>query len=198
MFFPLPSLFFMFFGRQFLQICKGSFYKKCMALGSLVFVLGVIFGFFNARNSSYVVELDINYPSIFFILTTNLICIFKIYLGGLSIGIFSLWCLLTTAIPLGMVLNRPSIYNSITLFVFGLLPHGVFEILSYILAFSLGLELCSVLIVNPILGKSPYFSFKKHLLLLMFSLSLLILAAVVECYITPHISSWGWKVGYIH
>ena len=92
---------------------------------------------------------------------------------------------------LGIVLS--SGHDVIEWVVKGLLPHGIFEIPAICMAAALGIQVCHFMI-NKIFkrGKLSGYSFKEYLgescrVFVLIIVPLLIVAAIVECYVTPHI-----------
>ena len=101
------------------------------------------------------------------------------------------------ALPIGMnaaVLGALAAYyqlaqQSMLLLLAGLIPHGIFEIPALLIAFAGGLYLCRT-VTSVLLRRETPIPFTEAVLALVriyvtLILPLLIVASVVECYITP-------------
>lgn len=87
-----------------------------------------------------------------------------------------------------------SVWGAIKLFAVGILPHGIFEIPALIFSMGIGLTLCHNM-VKAIFRKEHY-PIRKLItsagyLYLTVILPLLILAALIETYLTPKLILWG-------
>lgn len=75
------------------------------------------------------------------------------------------------------------------LLVFGILPHGIFELFAFFLCGALGLKLGFHCVISPLPGKNRLQSFtsiwKEVFSVLPLVLALLLLAALVELLVTP-------------
>lgn len=76
----------------------------------------------------------------------------------------------------------------------GLLPHGVFELPALILSIACGVRLCKnmCLIVTGSPNKTPFMTLAEDLLriLVLVIAPLTVVAAFIECYVTPVVMSW--------
>lgn len=112
-------------------------------------------------------------------------CIPFVYLTALALG--------TNALVLG-ILAAYFVNNGASLAVYfaGILPHGVFELPALMLSFALGLLLCKR--ITQYVRKNPKGMMKPLLgniarCFLMHILPLLVIASVVETYVTPWVIS---------
>ncbi len=104
-----------------------------------------------------------------------------IYFPALSVG--------TNAMLLGLF---ASVYwnsgESMLLYLMGILPHGIFEIPAMVLSMACGLYLCSIVTRYVRTNQKGIVSYAiRNIVTLFISviLPLIIIAAVVECYLTP-------------
>ena len=112
--------------------------------------------------------------------------------GGIPFLFLPGWNLLLNGGIIGVVLTSGQVFGGaspIRLFVTGILPHGIFEIPALILAGAVGLRLCHIL-CRQILGRSAQTNPLDELkripgVFCFYVIPLLILAAVVESYLTP-------------
>lgn len=108
-----------------------------------------------------------------------------IYLPALSLGI--------NATMLG-IFGAYSINNGLSFwyYLLGILPHGIFELPALVIAISLGLYLCrctTLRIRKKTLGMIKTAFSECLRVLIMLVTPLLLIAAAVETYVTPHLIS---------
>ncbi|HOA35358.1 MAG: stage II sporulation protein M [Dethiobacteria bacterium] len=106
-------------------------------------------------------------------------------LATLSINGFILGLLAASVQEMGMSIPA--------MIVFGILPHGIFELFAFFLCGALGLKLGYHCVASPLPGKTRLQSFKyiwKEIVSVMpLVTALLILAALIEIFVTPHLLS---------
>lgn len=129
----------------------------------------------------------------------------NIFASAISIGLgiipflfLPAFSLLVNAAVIGAVLGMAAA-NSIVpvgrMIVFGLLPHGIFELPALFLSMAMGIYLCRLL-SGKLLGRAkdekllPNFNALAKTFVLG-ALPLLAVAAVVECFVTPALMSWA-------
>lgn len=79
--------------------------------------------------------------------------------------------------------------TGLTVFLAGILPHGIFEIPALVLGMAAGIQICKSL-VKLIIRKSTFLEFKETLIgslrvYILYMIPLFTLAAVIEVYLTP-------------
>jgi stage II sporulation protein M len=117
-------------------------------------------------------------------------CIAMLVLGSFY-GVFTVFSLFINGLMIGVVLTMASGQTSVSLFdmvLYGLVPHGIFELPAILIASALGLKLGRVLLV-PLKGKTRWESYKavwrEVWQIAWFLLLLLVVASGVEGLITP-------------
>ena len=99
---------------------------------------------------------------------------------------------------LGMIVAKLGMGGYLA-FILSVVPHGIFEIPAIVLSFALGVSVCKYLMdkmnkVPTTTGKTFFLNLSKMFFLVI--VPLLLVAGVVEAYVTPLISSlvmWGMK-----
>lgn len=122
----------------------------------------------------------------------NLLSSLYVVLLGIILGLPSLLGLFTNGAFLGTVMSSLSHegISALTFVSLGVLPHGIFELPAFFLAAAFGLKL-GFHTIFPLpqkkRGESIIFIWKEFWSILPLVLNLLILAAVIEILITPHL-----------
>ena len=160
--------------------------------GLLEPILASMLGDFKRRLSQG--ELQLTTLSIF---TNNLKVILMIYAGGIIVGAFTAFYLITNGIFIGYTAAQFNLGD----FIIYTIPHGVFEILGIIIAGAAGFKLGHIVfklikgmlhiqsdfsVTNQIkyLFESNWDDFKDTLLLMGIAIVLIIIAAVIEANLT--------------
>ncbi len=122
----------------------------------------------------------------------NLLASLYVVLLGIILGLPPLLGLFTNGAFLGTImagLSREGV-NALAFFSLGVLPHGIFELPAFFLAAAFGLKM-GFHIIFPLpqkrRGESIIFIWKEFWAVLPLLLNLLILAAVIEILVTPHL-----------
>lgn len=118
-------------------------------------------------------------------------------LGFIPFLFLPLFAVLSNTLTAGSVLGYSASagLSPLKLTVFGLLPHGIFELPAVFLAIAMGLYLCRTLTLK-ILGKAkedrilPMLNWMAKTFVLVI-IPLIIIAAVVECMVTPVLLQWA-------
>ena len=120
-------------------------------------------------------------------------CVTSIIIGIIPFVFFAAISLVTNGIMIGVVLGYGKATAEFSVFkavVFGMMPHGIFELPAIFLSLALGIYLCKI-ITRKFMGKANSgegLLYTLNLTAKVFVLvivPLLIVAALVECYITP-------------
>lgn len=118
--------------------------------------------------------------------------VFMLVLGSLF-GIFTMIMLLINGMMIGVVFSLAGGQMTVSLFdmiVFGLLPHGIFELLAIFIASGFGIKLGKVLLL-PHAGKTRWESYgavwREIVQISWVLLLLLVVAAAVEGLVTPQL-----------
>lgn len=125
--------------------------------------------------------------------TIDLSCI----LGGITFSIYSLILNFINGVMVGYVLRLAPT----TIFILGVVPHGIFEIPSSIVAFvgSLSVTKIEINLIKGVLQNGKTFKgelynsrdlFKDVIISLMLVMLLLLIAGFIEAYITPDLLNW--------
>lgn len=114
-------------------------------------------------------------------------CIF-LFLGGASLGIFTILIMSLNGIVIGAILEIVHKSHSVAFVAAAILPHGIFEIPGFILAGALGIMLSHSL-VNEYYASGDAASDAQRLSwnFLLMVLPLIAVAAAVEAFITPQV-----------
>ncbi len=121
--------------------------------------------------------------------------LFSIFYGLIPFLCISCLSVFLNAAILGVVAAMYSLIGlSPVLFAAGILPHGIFEIPALLLSGALGLRLC-ITLTRMILKKYGPLEFQETLygllqLYFLWIVPLFILAAIIECTVTPLLLTW--------
>jgi stage II sporulation protein M len=122
------------------------------------------------------------------IFLNNLQACLLLFLGGASFGIVTLFILSTNGLIIGSILEIVREKQGIDLILAAIVPHGIFEIPSFIMSGALGF-----LVAKSLLeewhgnGDASSQAAQYGRIFVVFILPLVLLAAVVEAFITPEI-----------
>lgn len=190
--------------KAFLYL-KNNLYKIiiiCSILFILCMIFGIIFGYKYSditeqilkgfiEGKSDIISDTGNINALLLIKNNIVACCVSIILGFFPFIFLTILTLSLNGFLVGVTLGfGQTIYNMsiIKIFVFGILPHGIFEIPSLVISMAMGLYLC-LNITKKIIGKSCE---KIFIILIEYIrificviLPLLIIAGFVESYITP-------------
>jgi len=179
--------------------------KKEIIIITFLFLSSLYFGYYVASqypNLAYIVFDEISsqfrfvkvlpsYLLFFFIFINNSIKILLAMLLGVMFGLVPLLFILLNAFIIGVVLYVSSMKIGMWSSIMLILPHGIIEIPALILGCSYGLWLGKKLILK-IIGKNVSmtdcikYSITQYV---KFIMPMLMIAALIETYITPLISS---------
>jgi stage II sporulation protein M len=116
-------------------------------------------------------------------------CLF-LFLGGASLGAVTLFILSTNGLIIGSIIEIVREKQGLDFIFAAILPHGIFEIPSFILSGALGFMLAKALL-DEWNGKADAASAAAHYgrFFVKFVFPLILIAAFVEAFITPEIIS---------
>ena len=111
-----------------------------------------------------------------------------LFLGGASFGIFTILILSLNGIVIGAIMEMILRDHSVAFVAAAILPHGIFEIPGFVIAGALGIMFSQAL-VNEYYGQGDAAGEAWRLAIIFFKvvLPLLVVAAVVEAFITPQV-----------
>ncbi len=118
----------------------------------------------------------------------NLQACLLLFLGGATFGVVSLFILSTNGLIIGSIVELVREQQGPVFVLVAILPHGIFEIPSFVLSGALGILLAKSL-YDEWNGSGDAATEAAHygVKFLMYVLPLVILAAFVEAFITPEI-----------
>lgn len=129
----------------------------------------------------------------------NLKASLGLLLSGVFLSIFSIGGIVFNGMLVGYALALMAKAGQIPmwgLLLFGILPHGVLEIPAFLLAGAMGIKL-GYMWLRPMVGKTRWKSFryslKEAIYVLPVIVLLLVVAAVIEGFVTPQLLSWYIK-----
>ncbi|MDB5085083.1 MAG: hypothetical protein JWN30_1969 [Bacilli bacterium] len=189
--------------------------REFLGLSVFLFVLGVVLGCtlhssqidhlvagsvdkIRGINQMYVQTGSKPWVLALLILANNLqIALLTILLGTL-LAIFPVVLLLLNGLSIGYIVTKVSVTGNTAIWklvLAGVLPHGMFEIPAFLLAAAIGMKLGASWI-RPMRGSSPWRSYvmawRESLRVIPFVISLFIIAAAIEGFITPVLMRmWG-------
>ena len=121
----------------------------------------------------------------------NFFTMVQMLLLGFLAGLSPLFTLGVNGALLGMILSAGTAENIsvAAIIIFGILPHGIFELSAFLICGSLGLKFGYHCIASPLPDRSRLESFrfiwKESISVLPLVVILLLIAALVEIFITP-------------
>lgn len=140
--------------------------------------------------SKDLIDVQGNISALGLIRSNILACSLSILLGLLPFLFLPLLALFANAFIIGIMVAALSMLNlTLTSFVAGLLPHGIFEIPAMILSFTLGIYLCKELTMNLLQKRKntsiqPVFENVLRVYVTII-IPFLIIAGFIEAYLTP-------------
>jgi len=122
------------------------------------------------------------------IFLNNLQACLLLFLGGASFGVATLFILSTNGLVIGSIIEVVREQQGIELILAAIVPHGIFEIPSFILSGALGFLLAKALHDEwHGIGDASSSAAQYGRVFVVFILPLILLAAFVEAFITPQI-----------
>lgn len=182
--------------------------KMTLAVGVVFIVVTAVFSFYFYENSQDAQSaLALYMPNVEAVTgkdgTLSLLSLFRsnlfacatcVGIGFIPFIFLPAWALLSNAMMIGALLGIVQSSGAVSLtktIIFGLLPHGIFELPAFFLSMAMGIYLCKILTMK-IFGKArdekilPKFNgIAKGFVMVV--IPLLIVAAVLECYLTPQL-----------
>ena len=128
--------------------------------------------------------------SLFGIFLNNLAAASLIFIGGYLFGAITIAITVLNFALLGCAAHIFPAQIGLLKFMASVIPHGIFEIPAIFLSFSFGLTLARTMILNSIRQEKESLGDLSRILLFRFAtqiIPLLLVAAVIETYITPMI-----------
>lgn len=181
--------------------------NKYYIFSVVALILAIGFGFYIGRNSGLAEETIQNTFSMFgflqnlppfaiflFVLFNNAIKIFFSIILGLLFGIFPLYFLYTNGFLLGIVSAYVLAKSSPLVLIAGILPHGILELTGVVIGCTYGVWL-GVGFIRLFKYKEPIGSkLRKSIqVYVKIILPILLVAALIEAYITPTLIDWAEK-----
>ena len=131
--------------------------------------------------------------AVMLVFVNNLITVAQMLLLGVLAGISPLLTISLNGAVVGITLSLAAGEGVplLPLLVLGILPHGIFELFAFFLCGALGLKFGYHCVASPLPGKNRLQSFryiwKEALSVLPLVVVLLLVAALVEILVTPHL-----------
>jgi stage II sporulation protein M len=118
----------------------------------------------------------------------NLQACLLLFLGGATFGVLSLFILSTNGVIIGSIVELAREEKGIAFVATAIIPHGIFEIPSFILSGALGLLLAKSLLDEwNGTGDAAEEAAHHGIKFVMYVIPLVLIAAFVEAFITPEI-----------
>jgi len=179
--------------------------KPYIIFSCYIFLISIILGYIFAQNNpdeiaKFLEKIKSIFPideestpfQIFlFIFENNASKIFLLLPLGIFVGIFPLFFIFTNGLVFGIFAHIASSSISWEFFILGIVPHGIIEIPILILATAISLKISKV-VIRKIFKKNGNIltEFSKALKFYVFILlPLILVAALIEAYITPYFIS---------
>ena len=143
--------------------------------------LAIIIGFFKGGT----LPLSPTDPDLSFIFTNNLKVWLELILGGFTFGILTGWLLFLNGLMIGIAFKSGAVENKLSMMVYGTLPHGIPEMAGLLIAGAVGFKIALYLIDYLKGGSLSSRTWKELLPLVIFSLILILIAALIETFISP-------------
>ncbi len=191
---------------------KKTIIKLTLKTGIIFLVLTAAFGFYFYKNEQMAQDVMSMYMptvnsivdedggiSLLALLRSNIfataICV---GLGLIPFLFLPVWAVISNAMVIGALLGLSAsagVMSPLKAIVFGLLPHGVFELTGFFLSMAMGIYLCKILSLK-ILRRAEDTKILQVLndiakTFVLVVIPLLMVAALVECTITPHLMKLG-------
>lgn len=166
--------------------------KPLTLSAAAVYLTGLLVGYFMGSDYDFslseakppVAMIDNSKSKLFCSIASNNISVALINIGGgFSLGAISLLNTFYNGIVLGYALSVAGDNFSSILIIRHLLPHAI-EIAAIILSCSLGFYLGLYLFRKFVLGRGPVFDYQKFLFQAAMTLIILLVAAVLEVYVS--------------
>ncbi|MCI0768191.1 stage II sporulation protein M [Bacillus sp. TL12] len=162
--------------------------KSLVYTSILIYITSTIFGFIFAQNleDSFDTINNIYEKTPFDYILHNGKILLALILGVITFGLSTIYMVIMNGVFLGLSIYHTYHSQSILFTILSILPHGIFEIPAIILASSLGLSPL-YMIFKTLKGDKLKISFKTISINILIIISLLIIAAIVESYITQNL-----------
>ncbi len=208
---------------NYLQITKEFFRKskRLIAFATSVFFVGLLIGIYfyhvDAESASKIAQVVIGKfqgmdevmrdlgtsGRIWMIFWNNLRVVLLSFSTGILLGIIPVLILFFNGLFIGIIsgmMNNEGI-NVIRFFIFGILPHGIFEIPAFILGGVMGIKVGLGLIFSP--GEKVWLKglvnlLRDSIVALTIVLPLLALAAVIEMTVTSNLVKTVFGSGFLN
>jgi stage II sporulation protein M len=130
------------------------------------------------------------------IFVNNLKVSMLLIVTGIALSVFPIVMIMGNGMAIGYLFASFGDMGQVPIWaiiVFGIVPHGIFEIPAFILAGAMGIKL-GYMWLRPLAGESRWSSFlyagKESLRVLPFILVWLVIAASIEGFVTPELLRW--------
>ena len=125
-------------------------------------------------------------------------CALTVGMGLMPVIFLPIWVLVSNAIIMGAVFGFGAAEAGMSLLeslVFGILPHGIFELPGLFLSIGLGYYLCNFM-TKKLFRKAPDQSLLDVLnavakAFVLIVIPLITIASLIECFVTPEIMAWA-------
>ena len=175
-----------------LFFCLGVVVSLLPFQGAILFVSNLLEGQMDALED--IAEQIVTRPAaagIFYLFFNNLVATIYVVVSGILAGLPTVFSLFVNGAAIGMILNMPGFEgNVLALVVLGILPHGIFELPAFFLSAAFGLKIGYHLFFPlPEKGRfqSIIYIWREFTTLFPLILIMLLLAAIIEITITPHL-----------
>lgn len=129
----------------------------------------------------------------------NLRVSISLIVAGIFFSIFPVCAIALNGMVIGYLFARMGAAGGLSILamlLFGIVPHGLFEIPAFILAGAMGIKL-GYMWLRPVVGKTRWRSFlfagRETLFVTPVIIVLLLAAAMIEGYVTPMLLNWYLK-----
>lgn len=130
------------------------------------------------------------------ILRNNVTVAVSFIVTGIALSIFPILMVMVNGMAIGYIFAQWALMSKVPIWaiiVYGIMPHGIFEIPAFILAGAMGIKL-GYMWLRPMPGKTRWNSFlhagKETLWVLPVILVSLVIAAMIEGFVTPMLLQW--------
>jgi stage II sporulation protein M len=206
-----------------------TFHRTTLAIGIGLFIIGILSGLLFPTHMSAIAEPNVEKIrqlalsahhsviatiGVIFLNNIKAAILFMLISGILSFGLYPAWALWVNGMLIGYVVAVAESHLHVAgwrIFVFGLLPHGLFELPAIIwggvLGMRLGYTVYTVISTAVMVGAGklfgrPQWTRTSHQISFLFELQqslrqsmwivgLLVIAACIEGAVTPHLIHWG-------
>lgn len=123
-----------------------------------------------------------------FIFVNNLQACILLFLGGATLGLLTLFIIASNGVIIGGIMEIAREERGLLFVAAAILPHGIFEIPSFVISASLGFVLGSSLLAEwHGTGDSAATALSHARTFFLLVVPLVAIAAVIEAFITPQI-----------